>query len=412
MTPIRSTLDPSLCAFRRAAWACIRTATAAALLAGCVEPTAPPDDPRRAVAFAERIFGAGRVRWFTPDSVGAWTMHPLLDGTRVYFERDLPLLASGAVLGKKEIRALDRATGAVLWKAPFVSAENAAVAGSVVGASWGALPMFDRVSGAPAHVYRFSGTSLSSNLVSDGARFYVGSHNGHVVAVDPRTGTADWDRDLAGGPSTVAFGLALSGDALAVTLKHFRERGAPTDSGIVAVLDRATGAPRWRVALGGGTTDEAIVDEPVIASGLVVALTQGHEVHAFELGTGRTRWRRSISFSMVRYGSNGLSACDGMVMAATGDLGVVALDAATGAIRWRQRDLGAGSLSRVDCSHGTVIVRGSTMRVLDARTGALRARYPLREPDGPREFYITSATRDAESLYIGTTYGYARVDAP
>jgi putative pyrroloquinoline-quinone binding quinoprotein len=370
--------------------------------------------PTSSPAVADRIFGRGRARWFIPDDVGAWTMQPLLDGPCVYFSRNLPLSPSGSVIGEPELRALHRDTGATVWKGGIPSsAHNAAVAGDVVGTVWGSLAMFGRASGVPTRVFRYDSTSLSGNVVADGGLFYVGSHDGHVLAVDAATGSIQWDRDLAGGSSTTVFGLALSGDALAVTLKRFRKTGSEADSGIVAVLDRTTGAQRWRLILEGAGDEFAIVEAPVLATGLVVVITQGFHVQAFDLQTGAARWRQNVSMIAGNYTSRGLTACDDLVIAPTGDLGLVALDAVTGAVRWRLGDLDIGSLWRLECSFNTILVLGSSMQVLDARTGALRAHYPVREPDDwRREFYITSATRDENSLYVGSTFGYARVIAP
>ena len=376
-----------------------------------------PTRPRRVAnprALADTVFGAGAVGWFTPDSVGAWTMRPEPDGPRVYFERDMELTATGKVAGPARLVAIDRETGALLWHRPFISAHNAAVAGDVVGAVWGSLPMFDRGSGTPALHFTYGSTSLASNVVSDGVRFYVASHDGHALAVDPVTGAAAWDADLAGGPSTVGFGVALSGDALAVALKHFRAAGTQRDSGIVAVVDRASGAVRWRVVLPGSVADPGIVEPPAIVGGLVIVVTQGHDVRAFDLATGALRWQADASFAAGdgEYASNGLAACEGLVIVPTGDLGLAALDTATGAVRWRLPDLRDGSLRGVECSHGTVLTLGSRLRVLDALTGAARAVYPITEPGERSDFRITSATRDDRWLYVGTTHGYARVRAP
>lgn len=375
------------------------------VLAGCGDVLSGPSSA------ADEIFGRGTVHWFVRDDVGASAMRPLVDGPRIYFDRNVSLSRSGEVVEPAQLRALDRATGAAVWSAPIVAGHNAAVAGGVVGAVWGSLPMFERASGRGASVFRYGSASLSGNVVSDGTRLYVGSHNGHVLAMDPFTGSAQWDRDLAGSPSTTTFGLTLSGEALAVTLKHFRQTGgAASDSGVVAVLDRATGARRWRVAVAGtGGDNPGIVDAPVIVGGLVVVLTEAHQVLAFDLETGARRWQQSASFSTMPYGSNGLTTCDGMVIVPTGDLGLVALNGATGTTRWRVGDLEAGSLYSVECSYGTVLALGSNLRVVDARTGAVRARYPRRETS---DVYIASATRDETSLYVGTSVGYARVVAP
>lgn len=361
----------------------------------------------------EVAFGASSLAWFTPDPVGGWTMVPLLNGSHVYFERDLQV-GGGQVIAPAEIIALDRATGEEAWHSPMTTAENAAMAGGRLGAVWGSLSIFDPANGARLHTYRFGETSLNGNVASDGARFYTATHDGHAVAVDPATGAAAWTTDLAGGESTAGFGVAVSGEAVAVTLKHFAAAQPDRDSGFVAVLDRATGAVRWRTRIE-GVADPGIVEEPVIVGGLVIVVTQGHDVRAFDLQTGAPRWSFDASYATgdQEYGSNGLAACDGRVIVPTGNLGLAAVDAATGTLRWRVSNVDGGSLLGVQCSHGTVLALGAGLAVYDAATGARRAEYPRRQPpsDG-REFTITGAVSDGEFLYVATTYGYAKVEAP
>jgi outer membrane protein assembly factor BamB len=378
-------------------------------LAACESPLGPLTGGGGTAA--DQAFGAAHVRWFIPDPVGGWTMTPELSGPYVYFERDLHLSSTGTVLSRAKLVAMDRETGVEMWAQPIVSGENAAVAGNVIGAVWGSLPMFDRVTGASRPVFRYGEMSLSGNVASDGERFYVLTHNGHALAVNPARGTAQWDANLAGSGASVGFGVAVAGDAVAATLKHFGSGAAPGDSGMVAVLDRATGAVRWRAAVGDGR-DPGITDPPVIAGSLVIT-RGGNDVRAWDLRNGAPRWRFDTRGAGVHYGGSGLASCEGMVIAPTGDLAIVALDAATGAARWRVNAEDLGSLSSLDCSYGTVLARGSRLAVLDAHSGARRARYPIRDPDdGRREFMIAAVTRDAEFLYISTTYGYAKVDAP
>jgi outer membrane protein assembly factor BamB len=380
-------------------------------LAACVDRVVLPraNDGARA---ADLAFGAARVRWYTPDRVGGWTMRPELAGQHVYFERDVELSGGGQVVSRAQLVALDRETGALSWAQAMGTAENAAVAGNVVAAVWGSLPMFDRTTGAPLAVFRYGATSLSGNVVTDGARFYVTSHDGHALAVNPATGTAEWDVGLAGSGSAAGFGAALHGDLLAVTLKRFGSPTAPADSGIVAVLDRATGAVRWRVSVGDGR-DPGITDPPVVAGDFLVT-RGGHDVRARELRSGAPRWRFDASGTGgVAYGGAGLAACEGLVIAPTGDLGIVALDAATGAVRWKAAASDLGSLSSLECSFGTVLALGSEFAVYDARSGSRRARFPIREPVvGERQFMIAAVARDAEFLYVSTTYGWAKITAP
>jgi outer membrane protein assembly factor BamB len=392
---------------------CIRAGAALCLLAlsACFDgsnPFAP-----RGGNVGEVAFGASSLAWFTPDSAGGWTMVPLLNGSHVYFERDMQV-ANGQATAPPEMLALDRATGQEQWHTPMTTAENAVMAGGRLGAVWGSLSIFDPANGARLHTYRFGETSLNANVASDGARFYTATHDGHAVSVNPATGAAVWTTSLAGGEDTPGFGVAVSGEAVAVTLKHFGVSQVDRDTGIVAVLNRATGAVRWRTRIE-GAADPGIVEPPVIVGGLVIVVTQGHDVRAFDLQTGALRWSFDASYASgdAEYGSNGIAACDGRVVVPTGNRGIAAVDAATGTLQWRVSNTDGGSLIGVQCSHGSVLALGGGLRVFDAATGARRAVYPRREPPTTgREFMITGVANDGEFLYVATTYGYAKVRAP
>lgn len=195
-----------------------------------------------------------------------------------------------------------------------------------------------------------------------------------------------------------------------MALKYFSMSAAP-DSGIVAVLDRATGAVRWRTALQAGA-NAGIVVPPVIVGDVVVVVTQGHDVRAFDLRTGAPRWQADVSFAAQEWASDGLAACEGLVIVPTGELGLAALDAATGALRWRRGNLEEGSLRSVQCAHGTVMTLGAGLRIFDARTGEPRAAYPRGPAVADPGFWIAAATRDEAFLYVATTVGYAKVRAP
>lgn len=358
----------------------------------------------------EALFGAGSVAWFTEDDAGAWTMVPLVDGPRVYFDRD-EFWATG-VVGNTELLAVNRETGAVEWRGPIIAAGNAAIAGESVAAVWGGLPIFDRATGDSVHLYRYPATSLSTNLVSDGDRFYVGTHDGHVVSVDA-AGTPVWERAVPG-VRTRIVGVALGDGRLATASLSAPWQEVDADTIVVAVLDAATGAVGWHVAIPheGPWRLGFVRDPPHIIAGRVVVITSDYVVRAFDLDTGALVWQREIRFD-YHHDSDGSDTCDGMVVAATGDGGVIALDGATGATRWHAGGASRYSLREVSCEYGTVMVQDGYLQVRNAATGALMVDYPRSVPSPPyRSFMITGATRDADHLYIGTTYGWGKVIAP
>lgn len=362
-------------------------------------PTRPED---LLLTWADSAFGKDAVEWVVDDTAGAWTMEPELDEIHVYFESDAGHLV-----------ALDRTSGALKWKGDIIAAQNAAIAGEFVAAIWGGLEVFHRSTGQQRYRFVYPNTSLNSNVESSGGRFHMLTHHGRAVAIDAADGSIEWDTNLAGGSGTGGFGVAVAGEMIIATLKHFQTSPEGADTGIVAALSASIGAVRWRVTINPDSFQHAGIVRPAVLSGSnVIVKTQGHDVFAFDIATGERRWKFDADYGSPTMGSDGLSACNGRVILATGDLGLVALDAATGAIQWKVPDLEQGSLRSIRCSHGTVLVLGS-MLVLDAATGRRLATYPIVDPgafDAP--FWITGATRDESSLYIATTRGYAKVAAP
>jgi outer membrane protein assembly factor BamB len=377
-------------------------------LGGCLRDVFfPPDrgDPPREVI--ENAFGRDRVQWFA-EGLGTGPMRPLVDGSRVYFGGSTP----GGDPALPAVEALDRATGALLWRGVANLGSHAVLAAGRVAIASGSLVLLDTATGQYSGAYAALDRSLAGQVASDGARLYGTTHDGYVLALDGATGQVRWQTPLAGGANTTGFGAAAAEGAVAVVLKHFSPT-AQADSGIVAVLEPATGAVRWRTAV--QATDAGIVDPPVIAGGLVIVATQGHDVRAYDVRTGAPRWQADVTFATQELSSSGLAACGGMVVAATGALGMVALDAATGAERWRRGDLDEGSMYGIQCSHGTVLVTGwARLQVFDAATGARRAVYPSRDPgfSGGREFRISGVARDEQFLYVATSLGAVKVTAP
>jgi outer membrane protein assembly factor BamB len=258
----------------------------------------------------------------------------------------------------------------------------------------------------------YPGTSLSGNVVSSEGRFYFQTHSGRVVAVDAASGAVRWDTNLAGNALTTGFGLTLAGETLIATLKYLRASATGRDTGIVAALDAATGAVRWRVVIDpDSVTESGVVHPAVVWGNNVIVVTFSHEVFSFDLTTGAVRWRFDAAYGEPRVGNGGLAGCDGRVIVPTGDLGLVALDAATGAVLWKLPDIKEGSLSWVYCSHGTVLA--GRLRVFAALSGASLARYPyVSAYELDPGFWITNVTRDAESIYFATTHGFAKIRSP
>jgi outer membrane protein assembly factor BamB len=373
------------------------------LASSCADREAP-----RVASWAAEAFGEN-VGWSLDDPQGAGFMPPSLGATQVYFER---LVAStGSVqTGPDQLVAVDREAGRFVWGANIISAFNADTAAGFVGAPWGSLEIFNHSTGARMSSFHAPGSGTNSNVVSDGSHFFVLGFNGHAFSVDAATGASVWETNLSNATSLDGFAVTLAGSRVIAVLKYFRSTGVTEDSGIVVALDRATGAVQWRVSLGTLVQNSGAHEAAVVSGSTVVARTERHAVIALDLATGSVRWQFDAAYGHPTNGSDGLAACDGRVIVASGDFGLVALDAVSGQVIWKIGDIDQASLRGIKCSYGTVLA--GALAVFDAATGTRLGTYPHYYPYGSRDLYITGAVRDKDWIYAATSYGYAKFRAP
>jgi outer membrane protein assembly factor BamB len=361
----------------------------------CVhEPTAPAIP-----AIADELFGKGNTRWFVADTLGGGGMRPAMAEGLIY------LIIRG------ELTALDQATGRIVWHQPTLDAKNAVIVGDYVATILGGIAVHDRRTGALRRTVVTQSISFTSNLVTDGARLYAGTYYGDVVAVNPATGNEEWHTTLATGTSTRVVGIGLLGERIAVTMTYDRPMGVFIDSGMVAVLDRASGSLIWRRAFASTPLERSVtyIDPPVLAGDVVAAVTSGHFVHGFDASSGTELWSYDAARGDPNEGSYGIATCDGAVVFSGGDLGLASIDAQTGAENWRVPDLQQGSMYWVDCGFGTVMALASYLTIVDARTGAL-----VRKVEGSRylQIFVETAARDQNTLYVSTDRGYGAIKLP
>jgi outer membrane protein assembly factor BamB len=155
-----------------------------------------------------------------------------------------------------------------------------------------------------------------------------------VVALDKRTGAVAWTTAREGktGAKPFSFGTPL---LIAV---DGREQLISAGSGVVMALDPATGAERWRVTYGGGSS---VVPRPVFANGLVYVCT-GYDTPTLLAirpdGTGDVT-KTHVAFTMKKNAPlNPSPLAVGDALYTISDSGVLScLDAKTGAERWTER---------------------------------------------------------------------------
>ncbi|MGH2686364.1 MAG: PQQ-binding-like beta-propeller repeat protein, partial [Actinomycetota bacterium] len=162
--------------------------------------------------------------------------------------------------------------------------------------SW-SLRTRDRVYGSPSS---WKGT------------LFVPSEDGHVYAVDARTGAQRWAFRTAGG--------VWSTPAVAGRAVYF----GSSDEHVYAV-HRRTGRLLWKVRTGGD-----ISASPAVADGVVYVGSNDHKVYALDARSGDVRWTYEAGDRV----SSSPAVSDGTVFVGANDNKLHAIDAATGASRW------------------------------------------------------------------------------
>lgn len=150
---------------------------------------------------------------------------------------------------------------------------------------------------------------------------YLGIDDGRVVALDLETGAVEW-RAAAPGRRTAVVGNAV----------------VANDREDLAVLAASDGGVRWRL----DPPRSTVVTAPVVAGGQVYVLTGSiaidwdDGVHAFDLATGRRRWRRDVGVDplFVRAATLTLALGGGTLYVGGLNGGLTALQATTGATRF------------------------------------------------------------------------------
>lgn len=316
----------------------------------------------------------------------------------------LALDADGATLfaGSDDgaLRALSAATGDVLWELATGGAVRATptLLGErvLVASDDGTVRCADARSGAELWSTRIGAAGpprlpsadpatrwdrYASSVVADGDHLFVGSRDGHLVALDGRTGAVLW---RAPGGDLIASTPVALGDA--VCFASF--------DGRVRCVARADGALRWERDLG-----RPVPGDLVAAGGRVLAGSRSYDLVALEPATGRTAWSRYLWFSWIE---SPPAPADGAVYHGSSDaLAVYARAAATGELLWRCRVPG-WSWSRPAVSADLVVAgtvgrggnpgaRRGSLAGIDRASGALRWLLPSPAPQGEAETGFAAA---------------------
>jgi eukaryotic-like serine/threonine-protein kinase len=238
-----------------------------------------------------------------------------------------------------------------------------------------------------------SGEIYTSSPVVDGNTAVFGSQDGHVYALDTRSGRERW-RFRTGG--RVYASPAISAGTVY----------AADQAGSVFALALTSGRLLWQFATEGtllnsgdwGFDRTTVQSSPAVAGGAVYVGARDGFLYAIDRATGAQRWRHDHKVSWV---NTSPAVSDGLVYAGSSDGQFVqAVDTATGEERWRAKTSGIVWASPAVDNALVYVGEGSgTMYALDKRTGQEAWRYRV----GQRIF--SSALVDNGRLYFGSDDG-------
>jgi outer membrane protein assembly factor BamB len=225
---------------------------------------------------------------------------------------------------------------------------------------------------------------------------YVGNRDGFVRALHSDNGTVLWAASLDGS-SVTGSPVVVNGTVYAGSYGN-----------AFYALDAATGAVRWRYAVGGTVASSPVVDE---ARGSVIFACHDSYVYALDIRTGSVpgggnatgvlKWRFRADFSV--HASPALEQATGAVFASSWDAYLYKLDAG-GALLWKLK-VGSGlDAAPVLSSDGRLVFCGSRDRYLyavDTATGRTAWRFLTGD-----QVTATAVTSPWGFLYVGGRDGF------
>jgi outer membrane protein assembly factor BamB len=231
-----------------------------------------------------------------------------------------------------------------------------------------------RPSGDPVLIWSTKADGpIQFNPVLASGVLFVGSDDGHLYALDARTGALRWSFDA---------GIAIKGSAVAVD----GVVAVADTNGILHVIDQATGSERWRA--------EGISDVGNVSAGILYAPGRDTTVHGYDLQTGASRWSW-VAPGPVLYVT---IVADTAFVTAGGTLHSVAI--ADGSERWHFETLGGqASLASVAGDQVFVSTRDGTgaLTALDRATGS-----PIWTFPGPRGAIVSLGSIQDGVIYAPT----------
>jgi outer membrane protein assembly factor BamB len=273
------------------------------------------------------------IRWNVP--IAAAPMHPPLIAGDVVFVTFLPGI----------LAAHDLQDGRELWRATLNPDHAVAADGERVYVAAGDAVQALRARDGTVVWRAPAGALTSAPLVKDG--WVIVTPARKTMALRATDGTTVWSRDTA----TQRVRGTIEGDTLVL----------PMTNGHLDALDLKTGTPKWTQTLGGIPAESL-----VLGTRIYLGATDKY-FYCVDLDTGEIEWRYRVG-AVVR----GRAASDGerVYFVALDNL-VRAHDRDDGAQRW-QHGLPFRALSGPAVANGVVLIAGGVtdVRLLNAVTGA------------------------------------------
>jgi outer membrane protein assembly factor BamB len=298
--------------------------------------------------------------------------------------------------------------GGVQWRVQTggpVQSTPVVVRGTVyVGSGDGHLYALDARSGAER--WRFAaGRAITSSPAVAGGLVYVGSRDGAYVALDTATGTQRW-RVETGPDAPLAWGFE-SGDLYTAS---------PAIAGDLALLGGSDGQV-WAVSAADGTvrwrfrTEGRVRSSPAVAGGRVYVGSMDGTLYALDLASGRQVWRFDTEGHTLDSGKFGFdrrtiqsspAVVGGTVYVGSRDGHLYAVDAETGRKRWTA-DHEMSWVNSSPAVAGGLVFAGSSdnrfVQAVDARTGQERWRVAT------ERLVWSSPAVDGDLVYVGDATG-------
>ena len=223
---------------------------------------------------------SGKQRWLFTLPAGAHIYAaPAVGNGRVY-------VSSGG--GDDAFYALDEATGKVAWQfsAPQGFDSYPLLVGETVyaganGFYQASLYAFDARTGKARWQYQ-GNDAVIARPAFDGRHLFVAARDGTLTELDGQTGKPGWHTSLGAGGQN--GGALLPTGAAPVVVDGVVYVGG--ESGVVAALDEATGAVKWKQTVNG-----AVDSAPTVANGAVFVTTEKGSVYAFRASDGALSWK-------------------------------------------------------------------------------------------------------------------------